>query len=49
MREKSDRRVTYILGIGSSYALYRKNNIGDYECLTCGLRDIDEIVARRLQ
>ena len=33
----------------SSYALYRKNNIGNYQCLTCGLRDIDETVARRLQ
>jgi Zn ribbon nucleic-acid-binding protein len=26
----------------ASYSLYRKNNVGSYECLTCGLRDIDE-------
>ena len=31
----------------ASYALYRPNNIGDYECLTCGLRNIAEAVARR--
>lgn len=33
----------------ASYAMYRKNNIGNYECLTCGLLDIREEVARRLQ
>jgi len=33
----------------ASYALYRQNNIGKYECLTCGLSDIPEEVARRLQ
>lgn len=33
----------------ASYHLYRKNNVGNYECLTCELRDIDEITARRLQ
>jgi hypothetical protein len=33
----------------ASYALYRKNNIGNYECRTCGLLDIPEEVARRLQ
>jgi Zn ribbon nucleic-acid-binding protein len=32
----------------ASYALYRKNNIGDYECLTCGLTGIEERTARRL-
>lgn len=32
----------------ASYALYRKNNIGDYECLTCGLQEIKEATARRL-
>lgn len=32
----------------ASYALYRKDNIGDYECLTCGLLEIDESTARRL-
>ena len=32
----------------ASYALYRKNNIGDYECQTCGLRRIEESTARRL-
>jgi hypothetical protein len=31
----------------ASYDLYRPNNIGDYECLTCGLRNIAEPVARR--
>src|SRR5271157_751092 len=31
----------------TSYALYRANNIGDYECLTCKLRNITEEVARR--
>lgn len=33
----------------ASYALYRKNNLGDYECLTCGLLDIEESTARRVQ
>lgn len=32
----------------ASYALYRKNNIGDYECLTCGMQDIEESTARRV-
>jgi predicted RNA-binding Zn-ribbon protein involved in translation (DUF1610 family) len=32
----------------ASYALYRKNNIGAYECLTCGLSGIEESIARRL-
>jgi Zn ribbon nucleic-acid-binding protein len=31
-----------------SYALYRKNNIGVYECETCGLKGIEEHIARRL-
>jgi Zn ribbon nucleic-acid-binding protein len=31
----------------ASYALYRRNNIGNYECLTCGLPGIDESMARR--
>jgi hypothetical protein len=33
----------------ASYALYRPNNIGDYECQTCELRNITEEVARRTQ
>jgi len=33
----------------SSYDLYRKNNVGRYECITCGLRDISEEIARRVQ
>ena len=33
----------------ASYALYRPNKIGDYECLTCKLRNITEEVARRTQ
>jgi hypothetical protein len=31
----------------ASYALYRKDNIGSFECLTCGLQAIDEVAARR--
>jgi len=31
----------------ASYALYRKNNIGAFECLTCGVLDIEEVRARR--
>jgi hypothetical protein len=33
----------------ASYALYRENNIGDYECQSCGLQGIEEQIARRLQ
>lgn len=33
----------------ASYALYRRDNIGDYECQTCGLQSIEESSARRLQ
>ena len=33
----------------ASYALYRKNNVGKYQCETCGLTDISETVARRIQ
>jgi len=33
----------------ASYALYRRNNVGNYACLTCELRDISEETARRLQ
>ena len=33
----------------ASYALYRRNNVGNYECLTCELRGIGETAARRLQ
>jgi hypothetical protein len=32
----------------ASYALYRENR-GNYECQTCGLRDIEESIARRVQ
>jgi hypothetical protein len=31
----------------ASYALYRKNNQGDFECCTCGLEGISEVAARR--
>jgi Zn ribbon nucleic-acid-binding protein len=31
----------------ASYALYRKNNVGIFECLTCGLEEITESTARR--
>lgn len=31
-----------------SYALYRRNNVGLYECLTCGMQEIDEATARRV-
>lgn len=30
------------------YALYRKDNIGTFECLTCDLKKIEESTARRL-
>ena len=33
----------------ASYVLYRKDNIGNYECQTCGLLEIAESTARRLQ
>lgn len=33
----------------ASYALYRRNNIGTYECMTCGLQGIEESTARRVQ
>jgi Zn ribbon nucleic-acid-binding protein len=32
----------------ASYALYRQNNVGAYECMTCGLQEIEEATARRL-
>jgi Zn ribbon nucleic-acid-binding protein len=32
----------------ASYALYRKDNTGAYECMTCGLSEIEESTARRL-
>ena len=32
----------------AGYYLYRKDNIGLYECVTCGLREIEESAARRL-
>lgn len=32
----------------ASYALYRPHNIGLYECMTCGLQEINEATARRL-
>jgi hypothetical protein len=31
----------------SSFYLYRKNNVGNYECQTCEMRDITADVARR--
>lgn len=32
----------------ASFALYRRDNIGAYECLTCGLLEIEESTARLL-
>jgi hypothetical protein len=32
----------------ASYALYRKDNMGAYECQTCGQTEIEESLARRL-
>jgi hypothetical protein len=32
----------------SSFALYRGNTAGNYECQTCLMQDIDPAVARRL-
>lgn len=31
-----------------SYYLYRENNVGTFECQTCGLESIDEATARRV-
>ena len=33
----------------SSFYLNRRNNTGNYECMTCGLQDIEESTARRVQ
>jgi Zn ribbon nucleic-acid-binding protein len=33
----------------ASYALYRADNLGKYECQSCGLQNIEEIAARRVQ
>jgi len=33
----------------SSHYLFRENNAGNYECMTCELKDIPEDVARRVQ
>jgi len=33
----------------AGYALYRRNNTGGYECQTCGMREIPEALARRVQ
>ena len=33
----------------ASYALYRSNNLGNYQCQTCGMREIPEDLARRVQ
>jgi hypothetical protein len=32
----------------ASFALYRGNNAGNYECQTCLMQNIDPLVARRL-
>lgn len=32
----------------TSYSLCRKNNVGTYECMTCGQTGIEESTARRL-
>jgi Zn ribbon nucleic-acid-binding protein len=32
----------------ASYALFRENNLGNFECQSCGLQDIHEEIARRL-
>ena len=33
----------------ASTDLYRPNNVGNYECQTCGLEEISEALARRTQ
>ena len=33
----------------ASYALFRTNDNGDYECMTCGQDEIKEHIARRVQ
>jgi len=47
-RRGAERMFPYCPGCGSSY-LYRKNNVGDYERLKCGLKDISEARARRVE
>lgn len=32
----------------ASYDLYRQDNLGDYECQSCGLMEIEESAARRV-
>lgn len=32
-----------------SSAMYRANNVGDFECLTCEMQGISEVAARRVQ
>jgi len=31
-----------------SFALYRRDNLGNFACETCGLKGIDEVTARRV-
>jgi len=45
--EATPRRVFPHCPKCASYALYRQNNIGNYECESCGLKDISEAAARR--
>jgi hypothetical protein len=32
-----------------SFALYRRNNLGNFACETCGLKGINEVMARKAQ
>jgi hypothetical protein len=47
--DSGERKVSPHCPKCASYALYRKNGIGDYECQTCGERKISEEVSRRMQ
>jgi hypothetical protein len=48
LEANSDRRSLPHCPKCASYALYRKNNQGDYTCETCGLTGITEEIARRV-
>ncbi len=60
LKERKPELIALLRGLGGrvatfphcpccgSYALYRKDNIGTYECQTCRLQNIEEQIARRL-
>lgn len=48
MLERVGGRIAYLPACPQclSFALYRENNADDFECLTCGLKGIEENLAR---